>query len=106
MCIRDSPDVFGTSSPFARAVGAEGLWKSAGATLEGTARAPVYLDQGASVAPGAEVGPHVYLGPGVRVPAGSRLSEAAVLEGSVPAGLLERVVLWKAGRLEAPAGEA
>ncbi len=103
LLLGDVPDVFGSHSPFARAVGAAGVWKAPGAMLQGTAHPPVYLDTGAVVAAGAEVGPNVYVGPGVRVPAGSRIADAALLEGAQPEGQLQQVLLWEGGRLEAAA---
>ncbi len=95
----DVPDVFGDASPFVRAASWPPVCKAPEARAPGTLHPPVYLDRGAVVEKGAEVGPNVYLGPGVRVPAGSRVAQATLLEGSVPAGTLEGVLLWPGGRL-------
>ena len=98
----EMPDVFGGASPFVRATGEEGVWKSPGAQLGGTAHAPVFLDEGAVVEPGADVGPNVYVGRGIRVAKGARVSHTALLEGSAPSGELEHVLLWQdGGRLSA-----
>jgi mannose-1-phosphate guanylyltransferase len=91
------PDVFGGASPFARAQAEQGVWKSNGARLEGTAQASVFLDEGAVVESGAQVGPDVYVGRQVRVPRGARIARAALLEGSAPSGVLEQVLLWEGG---------
>jgi len=98
----DVPDVFGKGSPFARASGAQGVWRAEGARLEGTTEAPVFLDAGAVLEPGARVGPNVYVGRGVQVPSGTRVAHAALLQGSAPAGNVERELLWWGnGRLHA-----
>ncbi|MGO8969587.1 MAG: NDP-sugar synthase [Myxococcaceae bacterium] len=106
LLVGDVPDVFGESSPFARAAGANGVWKAPGATLRGKAQPPVYLDRAAVVEAGAEVGPNVYFGPGVHVPSGSHVAQAALLEGAAPEGRLERLLLWRGGRLSAPGPES
>jgi len=96
------PDVFGKGSPFAHASGAQGVWRAEGARLEGTAQGPVFLDAGAVVHSGAWVGPNVYVGPSIQVPDGARVTHAALLEGSAPAGDVERELLWQGGgRLQA-----
>lgn len=97
----DIPDVFGSASPFARAVGQEGVWKADAARLEGVARGGVFLDTGAVVEAGAQVGPNVYVGCSVRVPKGARVAHSALLPGSAPSGTLEHVLLWEGGALSA-----
>jgi mannose-1-phosphate guanylyltransferase len=95
------PDVFGEASPFARAALVGGVWMASTARLLGTAQPPAFLDEGAVVEEGAHVGPNVYVGRGVRVEAHSTVSDAALLEGSVPAGAQQGVVCWQGGRLPA-----
>ncbi|MGO9828651.1 MAG: sugar phosphate nucleotidyltransferase [Myxococcaceae bacterium] len=103
LLLGEVPDAFGQGSPFARAAGAQGVWKAAGAVLAGRVQPPVYLDVAAVVEAGAEVGPNVYVGAGVRVPSGSRVAQAALLEGAAPDGVLERLLLWPGGRLSVQA---
>jgi mannose-1-phosphate guanylyltransferase len=93
----EMPDVFGGASPSMRAVEKEGVWKATGVQLGGTVHAPVFLDEGAVVEPGADVGPNVYVGRNVRVKHGARIAQAALFEGSAPAGELKEVVLWQDG---------
>ena len=95
------PGVFGSASPFSPAQGAAGLWRVAGASFDGTADGPVFLDAGATVEAGARVGPNVYVGPGVRISAGTVVQHAALLGGQVPAERIERAILWSGGRLQA-----
>lgn len=98
------PDVFGAGSPFAEATLDRGVWLKPGARVEGTVRAPAFLDAGAVVEVGASVGPNVYVGPGVRVRDGSSIEHAALLGGDVPPGRLERAIAWAGGLIPAPVG--
>jgi mannose-1-phosphate guanylyltransferase len=95
------PDVFGTSSPFARTKAEGRVFLADGARLEGTVRPPVFLDRGACVESGVSIGPNVYVGPDVRIPSGSAVEHAALLAGSAPKGRLEGVLLFEGGQLRA-----
>ena len=99
--LRGRIQIPGAASPFARARASEGSWLAEGARLEGTARAPVFVDAGAVVERGAAAGPDVYLGPGVRLLPGTSVENAALLGGEVPKGRLAGALLWEGGRLEA-----